>query len=818
MQVTGAPDRGGWRERATAVGHSLRFAARALRHAPGWTTSVVGTLAIGIGLATAVYTIADAVLIRALPVRAPDQIVVLWGAAPDGTDHFPFLYRDALEYARRTQTLRDVAFFSYGGAQPVPMDLDVGTVQLRRSLVSGNFFAFLGAAPLLGRTLRPDDDVRGAAPVAVLSYAAWQRLFGGDASAVGRRIVLHYDGTTYAIVGVMPRALDYPQGVDFWTPVVPNSGPLGDQPIYAELNTLGRLRRGASIAAVETELSRFFAVKVPTWHLRGVAHFLTDDVVGNVGPAVLAFGAAAALLLLITCINVANLLLVRGLARIREFAVRKALGAGRGRLLGQLLTEGILLAACGGIVGAGLAVASVRAFVAIAPANTPRLTEIHVGGATIAAAVAITTVSLLLFAVPPSLTASRVDVQDALRSGSQQSGGNRRYGRGAQVLVVAQMAIAIVVLCAAGLVARSLASLSRVPVALDPPHLLVIELAFPKRYMGDATAVNQVVTELSTRIASMSGIRAVVPVFTRPFASVGGVFGRIAAEGQSAGETSRNPVVDYELATPNEFAVFGIPLVRGRAFASSDRAGTPSVAIVSQSLAQHYWPNADPIGKRLVRGPHDLLNIIGVVSDTYYRDLRNPRPRVYLPIAQSPFPIAPTTLVISTARDPSTIVPILRHIVSEAEPGVVVASATPFETYVGDALAQPRLNALLLGLFATAAVLLAAVGLFGVMATMVRQRARELSLRLALGATPAALRLGILSRASAIACTGLIIGLTASLVVTRAVQSLLFGVNPTDPVTLGASAVLLLAIALVAALLPALRAERVDPAAVLRAE
>jgi predicted permease len=484
-----------------------------------------------------------------------------------------------------------------------------------------------------------------------------------------------------------------------------------------------------------------------------------------------------------------------------------------------LLTESVLLAVGGGIVGAALAVAAVKAFVALAPAGTPRLTEIHAGSVTIAATIAITTLSTLFFAIAPIVTGSRVDAQEALRSGAKLSGGTRRVQRGARALVVAQMAIAVLVLCVAGLVARSLASLARVPVAADPSRLLVVELALPKRFIGQpADSVTEAVSQLSTTIANAQGVRAVAPVFTRPFASVGGVFGRIAAEGQTADEKARNPVVDYELATPDEFAIFGTSLVRGRAFSDADRNGSPSVAIVTESLARHYWPGANPIGKRLVRGPRDFITVVGVVSDTHYRDLRNPRPRVYLPIRQSPFPITPTTLIVSTTGDPSAFVSRLRQLVAEAAPGVAIASATPFETYVGDALAQPRMNALLLGLFAGAAILLAAVGLFGVTATMVRQRARELSLRLALGASPNRLRFAVLRSAFVIACAGLAVGIVAALAITRTLRALLFGVSPVDPMTLGASSALLLVVAIVAAYIPAARAQRADPALVLRAE
>jgi Acidobacterial duplicated orphan permease len=808
----------GWSERLATLRQNLLHAMRTLGRARGWTLSVVLTLAIGIGFATAVYTIADALLIRPLPVHAPERVVVLWGTTPDGrTDHVPLLYRDALEYARRTQTLEQVAFFSSGGAQPLPVDLDAGIVRLRRSLVSGNYFDLLGTAPVLGRSLRPQDDVRGAAPTAVLSYSAWQRFFGGDPKVIGRRIILHWNGVPCTIVGVMPRALDYPQGVDFWSPVVPNSGPLGDQPIYAELNVIGRLRSHASVVDARRELTRFFATtRFDSWKVRAVARSLTDDVLGNVGPAVLAFSGAAALLLLITCINVANLLLVRGLSRIRELAVRSALGAGRARLVNQLLIEGTLLAIGGGIAGALLAVAAVKGFIGVAPPDTPRLAEIHVGISTIVVATAVTTLAMLLFAVAPSLASSRIDVPEALRSGTRQSGSSRRFRRGSQALVVAQMALAVLVLCVAGLVGRSLLSLARVPVALDPERLLVVELAFPKSFMDKPVAPT--VDQLVEGLSATPGVRGVAPVFTPPFAAVGGIFGRIPAEGQTADEESRNPPVDYELETPGALATLGVPIVRGRDFTGADRNGSLPVAIVSEAFARLYWPGENPIGKRLVRGKNDLLTVIGVAGDTHYRNLRKPRPRVYEPLRQSQFPFAPTTLVIATVGKPASLVPQLRRIVAEVAPGVAVASAATLETYIGGALAQPRMNALLLGLFAAAAILLAAVGLFGVMATSVRLRARELSVRLAIGATPNQLRAAVMSQALTIAVAGLAIGLAASLATTRALSSLLFGISPTDPVTLGLTSLLLLTVAVLAAYIPAARAQRMDPVVALRGD
>ncbi|HKN64643.1 MAG TPA: ABC transporter permease, partial [Gemmatimonadaceae bacterium] len=462
---------------STMLGEDLRFAVRTLRRAPGWAAGVVLTLGLGIGLATAVFTIADALLLRPLPVRQQDRVAVLWGITRDGrTDHFPLLLADAREFQRRTRTLERAEFFSYGGALAMDVDLGGGIARMRRSLVSGGYFDLLGTKPVLGRGLRASDDVTGAAPVAVLSYAGWQRFFGGASNVVGRQLSLHAFGVPYTIVGVMPLGLDYPRGVDFWAAVIPSSGPLGDQPIYAELNLIGRLRPGASLNDARAELTSFFERRETAgsrWHLRGVARPLTEDVVGNVAPAVLAFAAAAGLLLLITCINVSNLLIVRGRGRAREFAIRSALGAARARIVVQLLTESALLATAGALVGVTFAAAAVRAFVALAPAGTPRLDEIQVTGSVVAGAVAITSFATLLFALAPTLVTSRAELQASLRTGARQSGPSRRGWLGTEVMVAGQVALAVVVLAAAGLVVRSLVRLQQIDLAFDPSHVLV---------------------------------------------------------------------------------------------------------------------------------------------------------------------------------------------------------------------------------------------------------------------------------------------------------------------------------------------------------
>jgi predicted permease len=801
---------------------NVRVGVRGLRRTPGFALTAILTLAVGIGLATAVFTVAEAFLLRPLPVRDQNRVVVLWGATRDGSvDNFPLLLPEARDFATRVRSLERVEFFSSGGAYLVPIRDGSSVFRLRRALVSGGYFQLLGTRPVLGRALRPEDAVLGAAPVVVLAHSAWRRYFGGDPRVVGRHLVMHETGVAHTIVGVMPLGLDYPRGADFWAPVVPNSGPLGDHPVYAELNVLGRLHPAASAADARAELTAYFQrPDASAWQrgVHGIVHPLTNAILGDVRPAVLVFVTSAGLLLLITCINVASLFVVRGLARVREIAVRSALGAGRGRIVGQLVTESAILAAGGGILGTVLAAVAVRGFVALAPAGTPRLDEIQVNGTAIGGAVAITGLVTLLSALAPALATSRVDLQDALRSGSRQSGTSRRFRLGTETLVVGQIALALLLLSAAGLITRSFMKLERVELAFEPSRLLIAELGLPYEGFGDTRKQLALLNRLLPRLEAIPGVRAVSPVLTAPFVSSGGIFGQLAAEGQTADEAARNPSLIFEVVTPGYFTTFGIPVLRGRGFSDQDRAGSPPVAIISASASRHYWPGADPIGKRLMGPRETAVTIVGVVPEIRYHDLQGARPSVYFPLSQSSFPVAPMTLAIRTEGLPADLVPTIRHTIGEMEPGVALASAAPFETLLQEPLAQPRLNALLLVVFAGAAVTLAAVGLFGVMATMVRQRTRELGVRMALGASAADVGRLVLRRGMALATVGTSLGLLGALVGNRLLSSMLFEVSPTDAATLGVVALILLCVAALASLIPTRSSTRIDPVVALRAE
>jgi len=797
-------------------------AFRTLRTSPGFALTAILTLALGIGLATAVFTVADALLLRRLPVRDQDGLVVLWSQAPDRGFDYPFTLDEERQFARRTRSLTQVAFFGYEGAWPRPIRDGERISRLRAALVSGEFFDVLGAQPVLGRALHAGDDVVGAAPVVVLSHGIWQRQFGGDAKVLGRQIVTYGTGVAYTIVGVMPQGLDYPRGADIWAPLVPARTRPGTDSTVADVEVIGRLRPGAIATQARDELTAFLRrAEASPWQrdMHGVVHALPGLVLGETRPALIAFAAAAGLLLLITCINVANLLLVRGLARVREIAVRSALGAGQPQVVRQLLAENALLALAGGALGVVVAAAAVRSFVAVAPAGLPRLDEIQLNTSALAGAVGITGVAMLLFGLAPAVITSRVGIEPVLRSGTRQSA-SRRSRLGTEGLVAGQVALALLVLSASGLVARSLIKLERAELSFEPSHLLIGDLAVRYDLFDTQAKQRTLLDGLLPRVRAIPGVRAVSPVVAAPFSGPGGWDGKFAAEGQSTEQAAANPMLNMEVVTPDYFATLGIAVRRGRVFTDADREGAPPVVVVSESVARLYWGSDDPIGKRLKIGEHleRTVSVVGVVPDTRYRELREARPSVYFPMGQPFFPFEPMTLAIRTARPPAELVPTIRRVIGETEPGVALASAAPFGTYLEGPLAQPRLNALLLGVFAGSAVALAAVGLFGAMATMVRQRTRELGVRMALGATARDLRRMVMGRGLAVASVGSALGLLGALLANRLLVTLLYGVTPTDLATLTAVTGFLIGIAALASFAPAQSSTRIDAVVALRHE
>lgn len=797
----------------------LRIGARSLRRTPGFAAVTIVTLALGIGLSTAVFTVADALLLRPLPVRDQAQLVVISGERRDGSfANFPLGLENARLFASSATTLDGVALFTYEGAAPLTIREGDQLAQLDRAFVSGNFFSVLGTQPLLGRGLNLEDDALGATPVVVLSHRAWQERFGGAADVLDRQLVMHDTGQPYRVVGVMPQGLDYPRGTDIWLPVLAVT-PEANVPMLA-FNLVGRLKTGATAEMARDDMTAFFErADAPVWQrdLRGAANPLLTLILGDTRPAVLVFGVASALLLLITCLNVANLLLVRGFGRVREVAVRTALGAGRGRVIAQLLTEHMLLAIAGGALGLCVAVAAVRGFVAVAPSGLPRLDEIVVDGGALAAAAAISAGAMLLFALAPALLTSRVEVQHALRSGARQSG-SRRSRIAMEALVAGQIALALVVLCAAGLISRSLVKLEGAELSFEASRLLIGELVVRSdRYAGPAEQL-AMLERLLPEVQGVPGVVAVSPVVAAPFSGSGGWDGRPSLPGDTPEVAASRPMLNMEVVAPSYFATFELPILEGRAFTDDDREGAPPVVILSASAARYYAPDGDVIGSGLTGPGQQRFTVVGVVPDTRYRDLRKARPSIYFPVRQSFFPFAPLKLAIRTRESPEPLIPLVRRVIAESAPDVALIRAEPFTRLLDAPLAQPRLNALLLVVFAGAAVVLAAVGLFGVMSTMVRQRTQEIGVRMALGASGAAVGRLVLGRGMALATIGIAAGVLGALAANRLLAAMLFDVSPTDAATLSAVALLLFGIAVVASLVPVRASARIHPAVALRAD
>ena len=791
-----------------------------MRRTRGLPLAAVATLALGIGSATAVMTVADALLLRPLPVTNEERIALLWGETPDGRfSNVPLTLEELKVFQRQAGTLDQVAYHTFRGASAATFRFDDRTEQLNLSLVSGNYFELLGARPVLGRALGAADDVRGIAPGFVLSHRAWRQWFGGDSAILGRRLTLATSGRSYPVIGVMPPGLDYPRGSEIWAPLSAYSVAEGFYDLAAgELDIVARLAAGATHVQARSELTTFFA-NLPGggWrnNTRGVALRFRDVVLGDVKPAMRVTVLAAALLLLVACINVANLQLVRSLSRIRELVVRAALGASRARLVRHQLRESLLLSIAGGIAGTAMASGLVRLFVALAPSGLPRVDEVALDAAMLFAALVISAFTVLASGLAPVLFVFRVNAGDALRSGVRQSEG-RGLRLAGELLVGLQVALSVVALASAGLVGRSFANLSRVDMAFDASQLVLAELVVRQDRFPGREQQTEVVRRVLARLDELPGVNGVTPVLNVPFiGGTGGIDGRIPTPGQTAEERARNPVVNMEVVSPSYFSVLGVPVLHGRPFQDDDRAGSSQVAIVNVATAQALWPGRDAIGQRL--GGKGEYTVVGVIPNLRYRDLKDARPGVYFPLAQNNFPMAPTTLVMRVSGGAITGNQ-LRRMIEEVDPGVTVSTVSTIVELLESPRAQPRLNATVLGLFAAAALILAAIGLFSVMATMVRRRTRELGIRMALGATRADVGKMVLLRGLVIGLVGTVVGLVAARATGVLLSGLLFEVQPTDVLTFAGVSLTVIVVAAMASFLPARSGANVDPVSALRAD
>jgi len=787
----------------------LRISLRGLRRSPTFALTAVLILGLGIGMAAAMWTVLDGVILRRLPVEGQDRIVLPRVLDQDGVD--VALGMDEVDQLQRdSRTMREIAGVAHSGAFEQPLMDGERQVHLHGSQVYGNLFQVLGARPLLGRLLRAEDD--STSHVMVLSYGAWQRQFGGDPAVIGHRLRQTWLKVPYTIVGVAPPGLDYPVGSDYWVPL----------PIPQLENVVARLATGAQPEAARAE---FLTLMQRMRHQAGaVSSIRTADVrtlataiVGNVRPAVALLAAAVGLLLLIACVNVGNLLLLRAATRSRELAIRRALGATYGDVVYQLLVESALLGVGGGGLGLICAEAARRGLVAAAPAQLPRLDEVHLAGAPIGASASVALFTVFVFGLLPALTAVRRHPASPLRS-DRRSGGATREGRTIrQALVASQVALAFIMVAGGALLGRSLQRLDSIRLGYRPEYLSILSLAVPASKVGSQQQLFTVLDATAPRLSAIPGVTALTPTLIPPLMGPNFWTFPWQADWQSPEQASKSPTIPIEGSGPGYFRTFDIPILRGRGFLDSDRDGAPSVAVVSEAVANRYWPGQDPIGKR-IRIPSDSepwRTVVGVAGETHFRSLRQPSPMVYLPWRQSYWQ---GYIALRTTVDLDALLPTIRHAISEADPGVTLWTAKTMDDYLAVPLAQPRLNALLVSAFGLVALLLAAIGLYGVMASAVREETHEIGVRMALGATPHRVRQEVLGRAFAVSGAGAVIGLIGALAMSRLVRSLLFEVSPTDPPALRGASTTLLAVAAIAAYVPARHASTVDPARALQQE
>jgi putative ABC transport system permease protein len=813
----------------------LRYGWRKLARSPGFTAVAVLTLALGIGANSAIFSVVNAVLLQPLPYGDPERLVLVWNRMEStGFPKAPVAPPDVVDYRRQTRSF--VGFAATDNVSDAALTGDGEPEQIKLASVTANFFDLLQTPPLLGRTFAEPDaapfppglfnDPEAVIPstALVLSNGLWRRRFGADPTAVGR--TLRVNGQPMEVVGVMPPGFELlmpadagmPTDIDAWAPLrLDLSEGARDQQF---LRVIARLRAGVTLEQAQAELDAVAARQREQFqfHRNMGMHVLVvpmhRDVVGHVRPALLALVAAVAFVLLIACANVANLLLARATLRRREMAVRAALGAGRWRIARQVLTEGLLLSLLGGVAGLALARAGLSALLALRPPDLPRVAEIGIDGRVLAFTVGATALAALLFGLAPALSTSLGRAGDALKERAGTGGGLRLRSS----LVVVEVALSLLLLVGAGLMLKSFWQLVQVRPGFDPEGVLTYKLSLPFAEYGQAGERIGFFQQLEQRVAGLPGVEAVGAVFPLPLAGRfwTGPYGRVEDPPE---EWSKNEA-SFRVITPGYFRAMGIRQVAGRPFEPADVADRREVAVVDVRMANRLWPGRSPVGERLgidLFGNALRLEVVGVVESVRHDDLTaEDRETVYLP--QHLFPWVPMTVAVRSAGSPAALVGPVRAEVRRLDDGLPVYAVAPMAEYVASARAASRFTLVLIAVFAGAALLLAAVGLFGVISYSVRQRRREIGIRIALGAQRSSILRLIVGRGLLLILLGLALGLAAAPALSRMLSGLLFEVEPSDPGTFAAVATLLVAVAVAASYLPARRATEVDPTESLRPE
>ena len=809
--------------RVSEIARDVRYGFRMLRRSPGFAAVAVLTLALGIGANTAILSVVNAILLRPLAYADPERLVVLLHRG-----YNPVAPANFLDWKSRTRS-----FETMGAAEAWAANLTSGDTPEKLSALrmTPEILPMLGVSPLAGRFFSADEASAGRDHVVLLSHGLWKRRFGSDPMAVGSAITLN--GESYTVIGVMPPDFAF---APFWATDAEMWAPLdlskraGNRE-GSSLRVFGRLRSGVSPASAAREVAAVTAVlerEFPGTNRDVRVMPLQEKVVGNVRPVLLVILGAVALVLLIACANVANMLLARSSARRREIALRAAIGAGRGRLIRQLLTESVVLACVGGAAGVALGAWGLKALLAVAPESIPRLHDVRLDLRVLFATLGVALLTGIAFGLAPALEASATRISGALKEGGA-AGAGREGGRIRRVFAGLEVAVALVLLVGAGLMIRSFVALQRIDPGFDPRGVVTLEVSVTGTAQAEPGRRAVLYPQILERFRALPGVRAAGAINHIPIA--GDIWGLpYLVEGRPIPRPGETPTATYRAVMPGYFETMRIPILRGRDVAAGDTADAPGVVLVNEFLARRTWPGEDPVGKRIAFDGSDdnpaWLTVIGVVRNVVRAEWSDePEDEAYLALAQRPALMnsrhpqeAYASFVVRTDGDPAALAPSLRAAVRDLDPTLPVSAVQTMREVVWQANGRARFQTWLLAVFAAAAALLAAVGIYGVMSYAVSRRSREIGVRMALGARPGEVLRLIVGQGMGVAAAGAAAGLAPALVLTRLMRSLLYGVPPTDLATYAAVGGGVLAIALVASYVPARRAARIDPAAALRAE
>ena len=818
------------------IPQDFRYAFRTFARSRGFTAAAILSLALGVGANTAIFSVASALLLRPLPYADPDRLVILWNRSPGlGITEDWFSTAQYFDIKTTTQLFEQVAV-AIGANANLTTDGPperVGTIR-----VSSNLLPMLGVNPLHGRLFTPEEDREGAAPTAILHYGTWTRRYGSDRAAVGRKLLLN--GISYEIVGIMPPSFSLRREV------MPTLGVAADAEVLLPLplgpkapqirgredyNILAKLKPGVQAPQAQAEMDALTArlreqhpdVYPPNGGLTFGVVPLKDQVVGDVRASVIVLVGAVSFVLLIACANVASLLLSRALDRQKEVAVRAALGASRGRILRQLLTESVLLAVAGGALGLLFAYWSLEGIRVLGPASVPRLHEISIDSGVLLFALVLSIASGILFGLAPALRLGALNLSDALKDAARGSGTGAVWGRGQnlrRVLVVAELALSVMVLVGAGLLIRSFVRLQNVPAGFSPSGVLTMEITLTPPRHADGAAVMESYRQLWPRLAQIPGVAAAGGISALPLSGMM-AWGPITVEGRIPPPGEKFINADQRFVGGDYFRAMEIPLVAGRQFTDHDTRTADRVVIVDEFMAKQFWPGADAVGKRIRLGGSDStspwMTVVGVVGRIKQDALdSDSRIAVYFPHLQ--FPTRSMNVILKTSADPMTLASAATAEIRKMDPDLPVYNVRTMTERVGVSLARRRFAMLLLTLFAALALGLAAIGVYGVIAYLVTHGTRELGIRIALGATPQGILALVVRHGMTLAALGIAAGIAAALALARFMRGLLFEIDAFDPATFVGVVLVLTGVALAATIVPALRASRIDPIQSLRSE